>query len=44
MRAEFVTREEMMAQLRDHGLEDCTQAKRTCMEADNIINIIKMKK
>ena len=44
MRAELVTREELMAQLRENGLEDCTQVKRACMEANGMISIIKMEK
>ena len=41
MRAEFVTKEELMAQLREKGVEDCTQVKRACMEADGMISVIK---
>lgn len=41
MRAEFVTMEELMAQLREKGVEDCTQVKRACMEADGKISVIK---
>jgi len=42
MRAELVTKEELMAQLREEGIEDCTQVKRACMEADGMISVIKM--
>jgi len=41
MRAELVTKEELMAQLREHGLEDCAHVKRACMEADGMISVIK---
>ncbi len=42
MRAELVTTEELMAQLREKGIEDCAQVKRACMEADGMISVIKM--
>jgi len=41
MRAELVTEEELMAQLREHGIEDCSQVQRACMEADGMISIIR---
>lgn len=41
MRAEFVTIEELMAQLREKGLEDCSEVKAAYMEADGHISIIK---
>jgi len=43
MRAELVTKEELMAQLRENGIETCTEVKRACMEADGMISVIKMK-
>lgn len=43
MRAEFVTKEELMAQLREKGVEDCAQVKQACMEADGMISVIKVK-
>ncbi len=42
MRAELVTQDELMAQLRENGIDDCAQVKRACMEADGMISIIKM--
>jgi uncharacterized membrane protein YcaP (DUF421 family) len=42
MKAELVTKEELMAQLREQGIEDCTQVKNACMEADGMISIIKI--
>lgn len=42
MKAELVTTEELMAQLREKGIEDCAQVKRACMEADGMISVIKM--
>jgi uncharacterized membrane protein YcaP (DUF421 family) len=42
MRTELVTVEELMAQLRENGIESCSQVKRACMEADGMISIIKM--
>jgi uncharacterized membrane protein YcaP (DUF421 family) len=41
MRREFVTREELMAQLREQGLEDCGKVKAAYMEADGSISVIK---
>jgi uncharacterized membrane protein YcaP (DUF421 family) len=40
MRAEFVTVEELMAQLREKGLEDCRHVKAAYMEADGRISVI----
>jgi uncharacterized membrane protein YcaP (DUF421 family) len=40
MAKEFVTREELMAQLREKGLEDCREVKAAYMEADGRISII----
>lgn len=42
MRAEFVTTEELMAQLREKGIDDCSQVKLACMEADGMISVVKM--
>ncbi|MDQ3215403.1 MAG: DUF421 domain-containing protein [Pseudomonadota bacterium] len=42
MRAELVTTEELMAQLREKGIEDCAQVKRASMEANGMISVIKM--
>ena len=42
MRAELVTTEELMAQLRENGLEDCSRVKTASMEADGSISVIKM--
>ena len=42
MRAELVTEDELMAQLREKGIEDFTQVKRACMESNGMISIIKM--
>ena len=41
MRSEFVTTEELMAQLREQGLEDCSDVKAAYMEADGKISIIR---
>ncbi|MGY8905289.1 MAG: DUF421 domain-containing protein [Burkholderiales bacterium] len=41
MRAELVTKEELMAQLREKGIDDCSQVKLACMEADGMISVIK---
>ena len=43
MRKEFVTLDELMAQLRENGLEDCTDVKAAYMEANGCISIIKAK-
>ena len=42
MRAELVTSEELMAQLREQGIENCNQVKRAYMEADGKISVVKM--
>ncbi|MBC8118722.1 MAG: DUF421 domain-containing protein [Burkholderiaceae bacterium] len=42
MKAELVTMEELMAQLREKGIEDCAQVRKACMEADGMISVIKM--
>lgn len=42
MRSELVTVEELMAQLRENGIESCAQVRRACMEADGMISIIKI--
>ncbi len=40
MRAELVTTEELMAQMRENGIEDLDDVKRACMEADGMISVI----
>ena len=40
MRAELVTQEELMAQMRENGVEDIEEVKRACMEADGTISVI----
>ena len=42
MRAELVTKDELMAQLRENGVETCAEVKRACMEADGMISVIRM--
>ena len=42
MRSELITKEELMAQLREKGIEDCAQVRRACMEADGMIGVIKV--
>ena len=44
MRREFVTKEELMAQIREQGLEDCSEVKAAYLEADGSISIIKRKR
>jgi len=41
MREEFVSVEELMAQLREKGLEDCSEVKAAYMEADGRISVIR---
>lgn len=41
MRREFVTEEELMAQIRENGCEDCREIKAAYIEADGRISIIK---
>lgn len=40
MRQEFITAEELMAQLRENGLDDCKDVQAACMEADGSISIV----
>lgn len=40
MRAELITFEELMAQLREQGVEDCAQVKAAYVEADGSISIL----
>lgn len=42
MKAELVTKEELMAQMRENGIEDFSKVKQACMEADGMISFIKM--
>jgi len=42
MRAELITRDELMAQLRENGIDDLAKVKRACIEADGMISVIKM--
>lgn len=41
MRSEFVTTEELMAQLREQGLDDCRNVKAAYMEANGKISVIR---
>ena len=41
MRAELVSRVELMAQLRKEGIDDISEVHEACMEADGMISIIK---
>lgn len=41
MRKEFVTAEELMAQLREQGLVNCAEVNAAYMEADGTISVIK---
>lgn len=41
MRAESVTREELMSQLREEGLEDCAMVKVAYLEADGRVSVIR---
>jgi len=41
MRKELVTLDELMAQVRENGLEDCAEVKAAYMEANGYISIIK---
>jgi uncharacterized membrane protein YcaP (DUF421 family) len=41
MRREFVTADELMAQLRQHGIEHLSQVKLAAMESDGSISIIR---
>ena len=41
MREEFITTEELMAQLRENGLAGCKDVKAAYMEADGSVSIIR---
>jgi uncharacterized membrane protein YcaP (DUF421 family) len=41
MRAELITFEELMAQLREEGVEDCAEVKAAYVEADGTISILR---
>ena len=41
LRAELVTREELMAQLRENGVADVAEVSEACMESDGMISVIK---
>lgn len=43
MRAELITFEELMTQLREQGLEDCSEVKAAYVEADGQISILREK-
>lgn len=40
MRSEFITREELMSQLRLQGIEKVSEVKRACLEGDGKISVI----
>lgn len=42
MKIELVTKEELLAHLREQGIENCASVKQACMEADGMISIIKV--
>lgn len=42
MRAELVTRDELMAQLREEGVSDVAQVRQARMESDGMISVVKM--
>ena len=41
LRKEFVSREELMSQLRQQGIDDIAKVKEACMEGDGHISVIK---
>jgi uncharacterized membrane protein YcaP (DUF421 family) len=41
MRRELITEEELMSQLRQHGVEDVSEVKRACLEGDGQISVIR---
>lgn len=43
MRSELISEEDLMSQLRHHGIEDIHQVKSACMEGDGKISIIEYK-
>jgi uncharacterized membrane protein YcaP (DUF421 family) len=43
MRREMMTRNELMGQLREHGIEDIGRVKRACMEPDGKLSVVEYK-
>lgn len=41
LRAEMITLEELQAQMREHGVDDVSEVKRCCLEADGQMSFIK---
>ena len=41
MRHELITRQELMSQLREQGIDDATQVKQACLEGDGQISVVK---
>jgi len=41
MRAELITKEELMTHLREEGIHDLTDVRQACMESDGMISVIK---
>ncbi len=41
MRAELITKEELMAQLRENGIRDVASVKEACMESDGMISVVR---
>jgi uncharacterized membrane protein YcaP (DUF421 family) len=44
MRSELITMEELMAQLREQGIDDLAQVKKAYMEGDGKLSVIKYDK
>lgn len=42
MRTELVTRDELMAHLRENGISDVAEVKAACMESDGMISVLKI--
>lgn len=42
MRAEMISKDELLSQLREQGIEDPAQVKRACMEANGNISVIRV--
>jgi uncharacterized membrane protein YcaP (DUF421 family) len=44
MRREYVTRDELMSELRQHGVEDLSEVRRAYMESQGEISVLKVKR
>ena len=41
LRSQFMTKEDLLQQLREHGVDDVRQVKRSCLESDGKLSVIR---